>query len=154
VGRKEKRCVVKERHRGFVCHSDIYFIQFLWLLVLIGQTEGRKRWVVKEKLWRGVHTSLRIYTSVNSCHQFFWPAWQMSGENDAPKRMCMQLRYLYLSQFFSYWFRRESEMSDGKEGRGYTCHLNIHSPVNSCHQSLWSAQQTEGEGTQISLWLR
>jgi len=40
---EEKRCVVKERQRGFVCHSDIYFIQFLWSLVLIGQTEGWKR---------------------------------------------------------------------------------------------------------------
>jgi len=36
----------------------------------------------------------------------------MSGEKDAPKQMCMQLRYLYLSQFFSYWLRRESAMSD------------------------------------------
>jgi hypothetical protein len=29
----------------------------------------------------------------------------------------MQLRYLYLSQLFGYWLRRESEMSDGKETR-------------------------------------
>ena len=38
----------------------------------------------------------------------------MSGEKDGPKRMCMQPRYLYLSQFFSHWLRRKIEMSDGK----------------------------------------
>jgi hypothetical protein len=149
---KEKRWVVKEPQRRVVCHSDIYFIQFLWLSVLIGQTEGRRRWAVKEKP-RGVRTSLRIHTSVNSCHQFFQSARWMSGEKDAPKRMCMQLRYRYLSQFFSYWLRRESEMSNGKEARRIRTSLKYPYPSQPL-RSIPLIGPTDRRGTQISLWLR
>jgi len=40
---KKRDASRKNPKRGAVCHSDIYFIQLLWLLILIGQTEGRKK---------------------------------------------------------------------------------------------------------------
>ena len=69
---ERKEVSVKEfwKGRGAVCHSDMYFSQFLWLLVLISQTEWRKR----DEQWReplkggGVRTSLRIHSSINSYH--------------------------------------------------------------------------------------
>jgi hypothetical protein len=64
------------------------------IIVLIGKQKGEKE------------------MSSDSWYQFFRPARRMSGEKDAPKRICMQLRYLYLSQFFSYWLGRESGLSD------------------------------------------
>jgi hypothetical protein len=73
----------KEMSRERTPKGGLYATQFLWLLVLIGQQKGENE----------------IHTSINSCHQFFRPARRMSGEKDAPKRMCMQLRYLYLGQF-------------------------------------------------------
>ena len=74
--------------------------------------KGEKEMSSEKETLKGVRTPLRMHTSVNSCYQFFRSVRRMSGEKDAPKQMCMQLRYLYLSQFFSYWLRRESAMSD------------------------------------------
>jgi hypothetical protein len=112
VERKEMSRERTLKGGGAVCYSDIYFSQFLWLLVLIGQTEGRKRdeqW--KRNLERGyahhlesialstptINSSDRsdrwavrkmlqsgsdINTSVNSFNQFFRSAQQ----NGAIKR--------------------------------------------------------------------
>jgi len=64
ASRKWKKMHRERTPKGGCMPSDIYFIQLLWLVVLIGQTEERKRWAVKEKLWRwGTHVTKNPYLS-------------------------------------------------------------------------------------------
>ena len=139
----------KNPKRGAVCHSDIYFVQ---LLVLIGQTEGRKR----DEQWKrnpeggNAHHLESIPQSTPAINSSDRSARRMSGET---KRMCMQLRYPNLSQLSSYWLRRKSKMSDGKEAQMVRTSLEYPEPSQLPRSIPLLGQTDRRGGTRISLWL-
>ena len=126
---------------------DIYFIQFLWLSVLIGQTEGRRRWAVKEKPWRGVRTSLRIHTSVNSCHQFFQSLDGWVGRKMLQSECICNLD-IYISVIGS---EGKVKWAMEKKPEGYVHHLNIHIPIHSCDHSSARPNRQKGVYSDISV---
>ncbi len=140
---KEKRWVVKEPQKGGCMPLRYLFRSIIGSVVLIGQTEGRKR----DEQWKrnpeggNAHHLESIPQSTPAINSSDRSARRMSGET---KWMCMQPRYPNLSQLSSYRFRRKSEMSDGKEAQ----------MVLKLLRSIPLLGQTDRRGgTRISLWL-
>ena len=126
----------KNPKRGAICHSDIYLVQ---LLVLIGRRRD-EQWKRNPAEGNADHSE-SIPQSTPAINPSDRSARWMSGET---KRMCMQLKYPNFSQLFSYWLRRKSDMSDGKEAQMVRTSLEYPEPSQLCDQFLCFAQQTEG----------
>jgi len=129
----------KNPKRGAVCHSDIYFVQ---LLVLIGQTEGRRRdeqWKRNPEGGNADHSDPYLSQLLPS----ILPIDQLDGwvvrQSGCVCNLDIQISVNYLvigSEGKVKWAME-------KKPKWYARHSNIPSPVNSCDQFLCSAKQTE-----------
>ena len=90
----------------YIVPSASYKTGHVSIVMNFRQQKEKKRWAVKEKPWGNAHHLETIPYAINSSDR---SARRMSGET---KRMCINL-----SQLFSYWLRRKSDMSDGKEAQ-------------------------------------